>query len=263
MASRKPRIEQKKIFNSETTAKDVARVVADGRAWQKLPLPRFSTAIAAAEVSRLLVLLNGAEVGAAGKTWRCRARQILSMSKSNNKEERALVQGSWSLLFSLGGILCLCRLELPSSVREKMESMSAPCRLEELPSSVVLGLLSLALSDLLQEIFLVPCRLVEHDIAAARKVCGKEEVALELEVFPKAQGEVEEASHDLIHSVMHLQIFLAASDLGAMAGVLRVGGWRREYPLRLHVDWRMEAGGTSVSVEEFRALREGDVLLLS
>ena len=255
MANRKSRIAQE--TNSKTAfepvVKRVGKVVADGRAWQKRPLPPFAVAVAAEEVSRLLVLLNGAEVTAEGMTWRCRARQILS---TPNEEERALVQGRWSLLFSLGGVLCLCRLELPPSVREKLESMSAPYRLEELPRSVVLGLLSLALSDLLREIFLVPCRLVEHEIVAARKVCGKDEVALELEIFPNARGEKEEASYSL-------QIFLAARDLGIVGRGLRVGGFRREYPSGLCTDWRMEAGGTSVSVEEFRALREGDVLLLS
>ncbi len=254
MAYRKSRIVQE--TNSKTAfepvVKRVGKVVADGRAWQKRPLPPFAMAVAAEEVSRLLVLLNGAEVTAEGMTWRCRARQILS---TPNREELAFVQGRWSLLFSLGGVLCLCRLELPPSVREKLESMSAPYRLEELPRSVVLGLLSLALSDLLREIFLVPCRLVEHEIVAARKVCGKEEVALELEIFPNARGEGE-ASYSL-------QIFLAARDLGIVGRGLRVGGFRREYPFGLLTDWRMEAEGTSVSVEEFRALREGDVLLLS
>ena len=257
MAYRKSRIAQE--TNSkvafEPVVRRVGKVVADGRAWQKRTLPPFAMAVAAEEVSRLLVLLNGAEVTAEGMTWRCRARQILS---TPNEEERAFVQGRWSLLFSLGGVLCLCRLELPTSVREKLESMSAPYRLEELPRSVVLGLLSLALSDLLREIFLVPCRLVEHEIVAARKVCDREEVALELEIFPNARGE-EEASRELVC----LQIFLAARDLGIVGRGLRVGGFRREYPSGLCTDWRMEAGGTSVSVEEFRALREGDVLLLS
>ena len=258
-----------KVATNKVAVNKKASVVADGRAWQKLSSPPLARALAAEEVSRLLALLNGAEVVAAGRSWRCRARQLFSATQA---QEPVPPQGRWSLLLSLGGRPCLCRTELPSAFRETLEAMSEPCRLEELPASVALGLLSLALSPLLQELFVAPCRLVEHGVGVGKKVCAKEEVALDITLLPVAQrkkkekeetGEAEEGEISRDPAAMRLQVFLAASDLEAVSHALRVARRRRRYPPNLHTTWQLDGGGTSLSLEEFRALKEGDVLLLA
>ncbi len=272
-----------KTTNLRATNKEMphqlGKIKADGRAWQKRASAPLATPLAAEEVSRLLALLNGAEVTAAGGAWRCHAQQLLARdedkdeNKDENKDEAkdekgVPAQGRWSLLFSLGGLPCLCRLELPSGFREKLEVMSKPWRLEELPASVALGLLSLALSSLLREIFTVPCRLVEHELIehglikqgrGVEKVCSPQEVAFSVEVLPVTQ----EGMRDPLRVPLRLRCFLAARDLEAVGRVLRVRRFWRKYPPNLHTTWRLEAGGTSLGLEEFRALQEGDVLLLS
>ncbi len=271
-AKKNPRVQQKtntaaantaatnKVATNTVSVNKEASVVADGRAWQKRSSPPLARALAAEEVSRLLALLNGAEVVAAGRSWRCRARQIFSATQA---QEPVPPQGRWSLLLSLGGRPCLCRTELPSAFRETLEVMSEPCRLEELPASVALGLLSLALSPVLQELFVTPCRLVEHGVGVGKKVCAKEEVALSITLSPVAQREEEEEEVSRDPVAMRLQVFVAASDLEAVSHALRVARRRRSYPPNLHTTWQLDGGGTSLSLEEFRALKEGDVLLLS
>ena len=278
MAKKTTRVKQETI--KEVAGID-ARIVANGRAWQQHQPPSLPQAVAAAEVSRLLALANGAEVTIAGRSWRCRAQQLLPAAQSTaknttnssvksvaNSDERTHAQYRWSLLLSLGGVSCLCRTELPSSVRAELETMSEPYRLEELPASVALGLLSLALSPVLQELFLVECRLVEHNLVGRglgveKKTCAKDEVAFRIEATPVTQ----EGAEDPSCAPVFLQVFLAASDLEAFGRAfgraLRVKRLRRRYPPNLYTTWKLDGGATSISVEEFRALREGDVLLLS
>ena len=244
-----------------------SKVVAAARAWQKLPLPKFSSAPAAAEVSRLLALLNGAEVVAAGRVWRCRARQLFSVAK----DQEDVPAAGWWLLFSLGGTPLLCRTELPSGFRGGLESMSKPYRLEELPASVALGLLSLALSPLLQELFAAKCRLVEHNIGGAKKAAVKEEIVLRIDALPVTQKDknesseesLEESSEESLLEPVRLHCHLAASALDVVVRSLRVKQRTRSYPPNLYTTWQCDVGETSLSVEEFRALKEGDVLLLS
>ena len=266
---------------SKQSANKVCEVVAaaEGRTWQARSLPPLARANAAEEVSRLLALLNGAELELAttGGAWRCRARQIFFPEKNATKNvakntnetlanigERVPSQGRWSLLLSLGDTPCLCRLDLPANLRAALETMSAPYKLEELPSSVALGLLSLALSPLLREIFLVPCRLVEHGVGVEKKTCAGKEVAFLIEALPiKQEGTDEGTDEDARHASLQLQVFLATRDLAAFARSLRIARQSRSYPPNLHTTWQLDGGETSLSLEEFRALKEGDVLLLS
>ena len=266
------------MAKDKTKSIQASKVVAaaEGRTWQPRRLPPLARANAAEEVSRLLALLNGAELELAtttGGAWRCRARQIFfpekkatkNVSKHTNETlanigERVPSQGRWSLLLSLGDTPCLCRLDLPANLRASLETMSAPYKLEELPSSVVLGLLSLALSPLLREIFFGAHRLVEHGIGVEKKLCTKEEVAFLIEALPIKQEGTEE---DAGHASLQLQVFLATRDLAAFARSLRITRQSRSYPPNLHTTWQLDGGETSLSLEEFRALKEGDVLLLS
>ena len=266
---------------SKQSANKVCEVVAaaEGRMWQARRLPPLARANAAEEVSHLLALLNGAELELAttGGAWRCRARQIFFPEKNATKNvakniakntnetlanigERVPSQGRWSLLLSLGDTPCLCRLDLPANLRASLETMSAPYKLEELPSSVALGLLSLALSPLLREIFLGAHRLVEHGIGVEKKLCSKEEVAFLIEALPIKQGGTDEGAEE---DSLQLQVFLATRDLAAFARSLRIARQSRSYPPNLHTTWQLDGGETSLSLEEFRALKEGDVLLLS
>ena len=247
--------------------------LANKDAWQKRPVPPLPQAVAAEEVTHLLALVNGAELVAANRSWHFRARQLLPAAKHREqkreqKRDSVPFQGRWSLLLSLGGVECLCRAELPSGVRAELEALSEPWRLEELPASVVAGLLSLALSPVLQELLLVPCRVLEHSIGVEEKVCAKHELAFLVEVLPVAptssdENEGAEEGEEELGTSWHLQIFLARRDLAAVGRALRVRRWSRHYPPNLHTTWQLEGGSTGLSLEEFRALREGDVLLLS
>ncbi len=232
-----------KINLSPSTAKAGSLVKA---------LPPDTTVLSLRETDQLLRALNEGWYQADGSLWRCQARVQNSLQPPQKETQL--------LKININGANCLLEAFLPLVLRETIEKMTEPFQLEELPLSVALGALSLKLQPFLNQLLLAPAGIISYNFDTKKSsVKQKTNLCIKVEALPIDN----EGAKDNSREAFNFQIYLSHHDAKPLRSALRQIRKTRQYPPNLHATWNFYAEETTISIQEFRALEQGDVLILN
>lgn len=220
-------------------------------------LPPDTTVLSLRETDQLLRALNEGWYQADGSLWRCQARVQNSLQPPQKETQL--------LKININGANCSLEAEIPLALRESIEKMIKPFQLEELPLPVALGVMSLKLQPFLNQLLLAPANIINYNFDTKKSSVKQKNLKQETNLCIKVEALPidSEGAKDNSREAFNFQIYLSHHDAKPLRSALRQIRKTRQYPPNLHATWNFYAEETTISIQEFRALEQGDVLILN